>query len=141
MGQHAGMELTRHSIRRNLVTASSGAIVITSGVAVGIVAADLRASWSQDELSRLATEVPPDPAVALAASRPVIVTVVKETHVTPDPVVVRKKVYRTRVAAGSPRTARVRSGSRTTRTVVAPPRRAAAPARKPARPRATSKTS
>lgn len=135
------MALTRHSLRRSLVSASGGAVVVASGAAVGMMAADLAHSWSEAETWRLATRVPPDPTGDVAAARPVVVTVVEETHVTPEPVVVRRTVYRTRVVPGSPSTVTVRSRSRTTRTVVSPPRSAPRPASRPASKPATSKTS
>jgi len=135
------MALSPHSLRRSLVSASGGVVVIASGAAVGMLAAEMAHSWSEAETWRLATRVPPDPTGDVTAARPVVIMVVEETHVTPEPVVVRRKVYRTRVVPGSPSTITVRSRPRTTRTVVTPPRSAPRPASRPASKPATSKTS
>lgn len=136
--------------RRTLSAAAGGALVLGSGLSVGILAADMQHRWAGEQALREAEAVT---AAALAKDpEPVIVTVRTVRHITPEPVVVRKKVYRTvRGPAPAPRsnggkaaapakTGKKSSSTSSRRTAVAP---APAPAPAPAKPRSstTSKTS
>lgn len=107
----------------------------------------MQRSWTGEQAQRQAIAA----AARVSAPEPVIVTVRRVHHITPEPVIVHKKVYRTvrGEAAGTStrrgpapaKTATRKSGSsKPTRTVVAP---APAPARAkaPAPPATTSKTS
>lgn len=115
-------------------------------MSVGVIAADMQHDWASAGAVR-------ELAGALAASRakaprPVVVTRTRVRHVTPEPLVVRKKVYRTMPGQGAAGSQGSSSGGTASgsgsggsrRTVVAP---APAPARSQAQaPSATtSKTS
>jgi hypothetical protein len=125
--------------RRGLAAAAGGALVLGSGMSIGILAADMRHDWAitqadRDGAARLADE-------AARTPEPVVVIHRKVRHVTPDPVVVRKKVYGSARSAGT--TSAGASASHPTR----PSRRVLAPAPAPAKARTqapaarTSKTS
>jgi len=131
---------------------SSGALVVGAGAAVGVLAADMSAQWSDEAALKAAAQVVEDPGNDAILPRAVIVTRIKERHVTPKTVVVHRKVYvrvpsshgAARVQAprarSAPQKRTVRSApkARPSRRVVAP-----APAPKPAAsaPKAKSKTS
>ena len=73
---------------------SSGALVVGAGAAVGVMAADMSGQWSdQAALKAAADQVVEDPGNDDPIRRAVIVTRIKERHVTPKPVVVHRKVY------------------------------------------------
>ena len=132
---------------------SSGALVVGAGAAVGVVAADMSAQWSDQAALKAAAQVVEDPGNDATIPRAVIVTRIKERHVTPKPVVVHRKVYvrvpstqgAARVQApqakSAPQKRAVRSAPkpRPSRRVVAPA--PAAPKPVASAPKATSKTS
>ncbi len=119
---------------RIAASAGGGALVVGAGAAVGFLAASMHAQWSEGA----AIEAAAVPSVEPQPVRPVVVTVIEERHVTPEPVVVYRKVYTTRTvrkpaAAPKPAPAKRRTAPKTaSRTVVEPapsaPRRAAEPA-------------
>ena len=123
-------------------------------MSAGVIAADMQHDWATDAIGQRAAALAAAPA---EAPEPVVVTRTRVRHVTPDPVVVHKKVYRIvpgQAAAGAragakagtstggttPRAAAPGGSTRSSRTVVAP-----APAPAKARTKApaatTSKTS
>lgn len=120
---------------RIAASAGGGALVVGAGAAVGFLAASMHAQWSEGAAIEAAAAVP---SVEPQPVRPVVVTVIEERHVTPEPVVVYRKVYTTRTvrkpaAAPKPAPAKRRTAPKTaSRTVVEPapsaPRRAAEPA-------------
>lgn len=137
-----------HSARRGLATAAGGIVVVGAGAATGVVISDMNAAWHDNAALEAASEVAAQPA-DLAPVRPVVVTLIEERHITPEPVIVRKKVYRTVVVgsggAAQPAAPSATSAPRTTtpttstprsttpratapRTVVAPAPKAPAPA-------------
>jgi hypothetical protein len=137
------------SMKRGAATTAGGALVLGAGMSVGILAAGMQHAWAsesalrqQAEVQGVATTVVPDP---------VVITRIRVRHVTPEPEVVHKKVYRTVPGSSSSGTSAARrstssrtgSGSGTSgasRTTVAPaPRPAPARAKAPAS--TTSKTS
>lgn len=136
-----------------MAVVSSGALVVGAGAAVGVLAADMSAQWSQEAALKAAAQVVSDPVPDVTVPRPVVVTRIEERHVTPKPVVVHRKVY-VRVPAGqsAPR-AQAPGGQAAPQrqpakaaTKPRPSRRVVAPAPAPAAPRAsapksTSKTS
>jgi hypothetical protein len=143
----------KQSITRGVAVLSSGALVVGAGAAVGVLAADMSAQWSQEAALEAAAQVVSDPVPDVTVPRPVVVTRIEERHVTPKPVVVHRKVY-VRVPAGqsapraqSPRgqaapprqPAKAATKPRTSRKVVAPAPAPAAP--KASAPKSTSKTS
>lgn len=146
----------KQSVKRGVAVVSSGALVVGAGAAVGVLAASMSDTWSQQAALEAAAEVVPDPVRDVTVPRPVVVTRTEERHVTPEPVVVHRKVY-VRVPSGqgsaprataAPQRPSTRSAAkpRPSRTVVAPapaaPKAApAAPKAAPAAPKATSKTS
>src|SRR5512139_1675281 len=128
------------SARRGVARAAGGAIVVAAGTAGGLLAADMQADWSA--AAAVAGAKPRDHFNDVA-TRPVVVTIVKEKHVTPDPVVVVRKVYRWASGTGNARPATTRSPQRSapvprtsrpkpSRTVVAPAPKAPAPQPAPA---------
>ncbi len=135
-----------------MAVVSSGALVVGAGAAVGVLAADMSDEWSQQAALEAAAQVVVDPVADVTVPRPVVVTRIEEHHVTPEPVVVHRKVYvrvpagqgsTTRAQAPQPRAAtrqpaRPAPASKPSRTVVAP---APAPAAAPSAPKAKSKTS
>jgi hypothetical protein len=138
-----------NSVRRGLAVMSSGALVVGAGAAVGVMAADMSGQWSdQAALKAAADRVVEDPGNDDPIRRAVIVTRIKERHVTPKPVVVHRKVY-VRAPSGqgvtrakaAPQRQAVRSAPkpRPSRRVVAPA--PAAPKAPASAPKATSKTS
>lgn len=143
----------KQSVKRGVAVVSSGALVVGAGAAVGVLAADMSAQWSQEAALEAAAQVVPDPVSDLTVPRPVVVTLIEERHVTPKPVVVHRKVYvRVPAAQGSAPRAQtprakgaerqpVRSAPkpRPSRTVVAPA--PAAPKAPATAPKAKSKTS
>lgn len=155
----------RHAATRGIAGLSSGVLVVGAGASLGILAAQMHEQWSAKATLEAAAEMaaaPQDPPAAeLPFPRPVMVTVVKERHVHPEPVIVHRKVYVTRTAptaggrvAASPRSggARVaarprraqpvaKPASRPARARVAPAPAAPRPAAKPAAPAPKSKTS
>lgn len=132
----------RHVLRRGVATAGSGALVLGAGLALGVTVADMAADWSArvpvDELTAAAQDSPGqgsavgqvDAGGDALPARPRVVTRIVERHVTPEPVVVHRRVYRE--TTDSSRVTSPRS-PRTPRTVPRPSRRAVAPA--PAAPR------
>jgi hypothetical protein len=143
-----------HSVRRGLAVMSSGALVVGAGAAVGVMAADMSGQWSeQAALKAAADQVVEDPGNDDPIRRAVIVTRIKERHVTPKPVVVHRKVYvRVPSGQGVPRTQAPRAKAAPQRQTVRsapkprPSRKVVAPAPaapKPAAsaPKAKSKTS
>jgi hypothetical protein len=136
------------SSRRGLAAAAGGVLVLGSGMSVGILAADMQHDWTAAEASRQQAAVLADPVAA--PPEPVVVIRTKVRHVTPDPVVVHKKVYSSgqaqspgqgsggRTTSGS--APQAKSSTRSSRRVITP---APAPARARANPPAatTSKTS
>jgi hypothetical protein len=139
------------SVRRGVAAVSSGALVVGAGAAVGVIAADMAGQWSEQAAGKAAAMVVEDLATDDRIPRPVIVTRIKERHVTPDPVVVHRTVHvRAPSGQGGAPRARVvpqrqptRSAAkpRPSRKVVAPAPAPAAPAAAPSAPKATSKTS
>lgn len=138
------------SARRGAARATGGAIVVAAGAAGGLLAAHMQADWSAASALELASATPLDHSNDVAIPRPVVVTVTEEEHITPDPVVVVRKVYRWVTGGGqagttarspqrsaAPRT----SKSKPSRTVVAPAQKAPAPQPAPASPAKTSKQS
>jgi hypothetical protein len=136
-----------HKVRRGVAVMSSGALVVGAGAAVGVVAADMAAQWSDQAALKAAAQVVEDPGNDATIPRAVIVTRIKERHVTPKPVVVHRKVYvrvpstqgAARVQAPQKRAVRSAPRPRPSRRVVAPA--PAAPKPVASAPKATSKTS
>jgi hypothetical protein len=126
---------------------SSGALVVGAGAAVGVLAADMSAQWSEQAAVKAAAQVVEDPGNDATIPRAVIVTRIKERHVTPKAVVVHSKVYvrapsaqgAARVQAPQKRTVRSAPKPRPSRRVVAPAPAAPKPAA--SAPKAKSKTS
>jgi hypothetical protein len=83
----------KQSVRRGVAAVSSGAIVVGAGAAVGMVSAQMSAQWSQEAALEAAAQVAADRVIDLTIPRPVVVTRIEERHVTPEPVVVHRKVY------------------------------------------------
>ena len=146
----------RESARRGMAVVSSGALVVGAGAAVGVLAADMAAQWSQDAALEQAAQLVAEQVSDVAVPRPVVVTRIEERHVTPEPVVVHRKVYiRVPARQGSapraqaPRAkaapqrqpARSAPMQKPSRTVVAPAPAPAPHAPAPSAPRATSTTS
>jgi hypothetical protein len=143
----------KQSVKRGVAVVSSGALVVGAGAAVGVLAADMSARWSQKAALEAAAQVVPDPVSDLTVPRPVVVTLIEERHVTPKPVVVHRKVYvrvpsgqgavrvQTPRAKAAPQQRTVRSAPkpRPSRRVVAPA--PAAPKAAAQAPKAKSKTS
>jgi hypothetical protein len=145
------------SVRRGVAAVSSGAIVVGAGAAVGVVSAQMSAQWSQEAALEAAAQVAADPVGDLTDPRPVVVTRIEERHVTPEPVVVHRKVYvqvpsqqgvarvQAPRAKAAPRSSTTRSSTTSaprkqpSRTVVAPA--PAAPRAVASAPKATSTTS
>ena len=136
----------RHAATRGIAGLSSGVLVVGAGASLGILAAQMHEQWTAEATleaaAQLAAEPQEPPAAELPFPRPVVVTVVKEKHVTPEPVIVHRKVYVTRTVPGGggqasqlgQGAARVRSGGsgQGARPVARP---AAKPAARPARAR------
>jgi hypothetical protein len=124
-----------HSARRGLATAAGGLVVVGAGATTGVIVADMDATWNDQAALEAAATVAAQPA-ELAPVRPVVVTLIEERHVTPEPVIVHKKVYRTRIVTGSGGAARPAAPSRPST-----PQKATAPSKpqstqpKPAKPR------
>lgn len=149
----------RESARRGVAVVSSGALVVGAGAAVGVLAADMAAQWSQDAALEQAAQVVAEQVSDIEVPRPVVVTRIEERHVTPEPVVVHRTVYirvparqgsAPRAQAPRARTAPQRQPAtsapkqKPSRTVVAPAPQAPAPAPQvpaPSAPKATSTTS
>lgn len=148
-----------HRARRTIALASGGVVAVGAGAVTGLAVAGMQASWSDATALQAASEVAARPG-DLQPVHPVVVTRVEEHHVTPDPVVVHRKVYRTRVVSGAgqvsgpsaPRTSssrvspsRPRTGASTPstsrRTAVAPAPKAPAASTKRAPAATTSKAS
>lgn len=139
------------SLSRGVAVVSSGAVVVGAGVAVGVLAADLSEQWSREAALQAAAEVVVDPVTDDTAPRPVVITRIEERHVTPEPVVVHRKVYvRVPARQGSApqakavpqrQPARAAAPAKPSRTVVAPAPAPAAPKAAPSAPKAKSKTS
>lgn len=148
----------KQSARRGVAVVSSGALVVGAGAAVGVLAADMSAQWSQEAALAAAAQVVDAPVSDLTVPRPVVVTLIEERHVTPKPVVVHRKVYvripssksparQPAPRAQAPRAKAAPKGTsippaakaRPPRTVVAPA--PAAPAPVASAPKATSTTS
>lgn len=146
-----------HSARRGVATAAGGLVVIGAGAAAGVIIADMHATYADQAALEAASSVAAQPE-ELDPVRPVVVTIVEERHITPEPVIVHKKVYRTVVVDGAPQKAprqttqrRTTTGSTsksataprpsTPRTVVAPAPKAPAPSPAKATSGTKSKTS
>ena len=141
-----------HTVRRGVAVISSGALVVGAGAAVGVLAADMSAQWSDQAALKAAARWSRIRGTTPTIPRAVIVTRIKERHVTPKPVVVHRKVYvRVPSPQGAARVQAPRQVAPQKRTVQSAPkprpsRRVVAPAPaapKPAAsaPKATSKTS
>lgn len=120
-----------------MAAAGSGAMVVGAGLALGVTVADMAADWSARETPGTLASGPAatDPTATDGDAAPLpprVVTRVVERHVTPEPVVVHRKVYRT--SGGSDSRSTASTGTRRApRTVSRPSRRVVAPA--PAAPR------
>ncbi len=116
---------------------SSGALVVGAGASVGILAAQMADQWSTQAALEAAASVVVDPAADFNVPRPVVVTRIKVRRITPDPVVVHKKVYVQSPTAQAPApqyqapAPRVASAPRTSTTRSQPSRRVVAPAPAP----------
>jgi hypothetical protein len=144
------------SVQRGIAAVSSGALVVGAGAAVGVLSAHMADEWSAQAALESAASMVVDPTADLSVPRPVVVTRTKVRRITPDPVVVHKKVF-VRVPAGQAVPAQSWSGSapaprststssstttsRPSRTVVAPAPQPAAPAPQAPSGGTTSKTS
>ncbi len=128
-------------VRRSVAAVSSGALVVGAGAAVGLLSAGMADEWSHQAALRAASE-PVAEAVSIDAPSPSpkVITRVKIRRITPDPVIIRKKVIvRVPVQAQSaPRTApQGTTSSSTSRSAPGggtPSRKVIAPAPKPAAP-------
>ncbi len=120
-----------NSARRGIATATGGLVVVGAGAASGLIIADMHATWADQAALEAASAVAAQQA-EIAAVPPVVVTKIKERHVTPDPVIVRKKVYRTRIVGGTTGQPRQSAPRRTTSSGSSRP---AASAPKPRKPR------
>jgi hypothetical protein len=142
------------SVRRGVAVVSSGALVMGAGASVGVIAAGMSEQWSQEAALEAAAQVVEEPVSGPTVPRPVVITLIEERHITPEPVVVHRKVYvRVPAAPGSapraqaprakaaPQRQPVRSAPkpRPSRTVVAPA--PAAPKAPATAPKAKSTTS
>lgn len=118
-------------------------------MAVGILAADMQHDWAGREALREQAAV--QAASPVDAPEPVIVTRTTVRHVTPEPVVVHKKVYRKVHSTGQskdpaparaavPRSTSGKAGTPSSRRTVVTPAPRPAPARAKA-PAATTSTS
>jgi len=131
--------------------ATGGMVVVGAGAASGLIVADMHSTWAKGAALDAAAETAAQ-APDLGPVRPDTIILIEERHVTPKPVEVHKKVYRTRVVGGSssggtsasqrrttsqPRT----TAAKPTRTVVAPAPKAPAPSTKTAPAKTTSKKS
>lgn len=125
-----------HSARRGIATATGGLVVVGAGAAAGMFIADMQATWADEEALETASTVAAQPA-DVAPVRPVVVTLIEERHVTPEPVVVHKKVYRTRIVGGGTSGATSQAPQQTAprRTTTSGSARPAASAPKPQKPR------
>ncbi len=142
-----GMAALLPTVRRALASAGGGALVIGAGASTGVLAVHLQAQWSAMS-SVDATSVPVEPGPQSRSAPPaVVVTVIEERHVTPEPVIVHRKVYTTRTVPAprasvpQPPKSNGRAASTPSRTVIAPPRPAPRPAPAPAPRHRTSTTS
>jgi hypothetical protein len=124
-------------------------IVLSSGAAAGMATAHMQDQWSAQEALEVAAATPLDHSNDVMVAHPVVITVIEERRITPEPVVVHRKVYRT---VGTPVAAQPRSPSRPAagarpsapaprRAVVAPAPKAPRATAAPAPPATTSKTS
>jgi hypothetical protein len=147
-----------HSARRGIATAAGGLVVVSAGAASGLIIADMHATWADQAALETASAAGARPA-DVAQGRPVVVTLTEEQHVTPEPVIVHKRVYRTRIVGdgaspapqqtaprrttsnGSTRPAAAPPKLQQPRAVVAPAPRAPAPSSGRASSGTTSKTS
>ncbi len=127
---------------------SSGALVVSAGASVGMLAARMADDWSQQAALQAAAE-PVAQVPGVVEPRPKVVTRVRIRRITPDPVIVRRKVIvhvpagaqaATRSAPRSTGSSAAASGgssgrSAPSRRVIAPaPQAAPAPAPKPVAP-------
>ena len=146
-----GVMSRKQSMGRGVAALSSGAVVVGAGAAVGVLAADLSEQWSREAALQAAAQVVADPASHVTVPRPVVITRIEERHVTPEAVVVHRKVY-VRVparqgsapqakAAPQRQPSRPAAKTKPSRTVIAPAPAPAAPKAAPSAPKATSKTS
>lgn len=124
------------SIGRGVAAVASGALVVGAGGSVGALAEHMASGWAQEAARESAANVIATPAVEVVSPKPVVVTRIKKRHVTPDPVIIRKKVIvgvpaapgaAPRAPSGST-SARPRPAQPSTRTNVAP-----APRKQPSR--------
>lgn len=149
-----GVMKSHQSVRRGIAVVSSGALVVGAGASVGILTAQMADHWSGQAALEAAASAVEDPTTELNNPRPVVVTRTKIRRVTPDPVVVHKKVYVPSTSAQAPAPGyqapapRTASSSRTSTITSRPSRTVVAPAPKPAAPKpapvsggTTSKTS
>lgn len=141
------------SVRRGVAAASSGALVVGAGAAVGVLTASMADQWSHQAALEAAGQVAAAPVADVSVPRPVVVTRIEERRITPEPVVVHRTVYvrvpsgqgqppraqAPRAQAAPQRTVRSAPKPRPSRKVVAPAPAAPRPA--PSAPKATSKTS
>jgi hypothetical protein len=124
-------------------------IVVGAGAAGGLVTAHLQAQWAAQEALEVAAATPLDHSNDVTVPHPVVITVIEERRITPEPVIVHRKVYRT---VGAPTGSQPRRqsppapGVRTSnpkpgRAVVAPAPKAPRATSAPAVPATTSKAS
>ncbi len=119
-----------------------------AGAATGLIVAGMQTAWSDAAALNAASQVAAQPG-ELQPVHPVVVTRTEEEHITPDPVVIHKKVYRTEDSGGAtaPRPAPGQQGaapstaSKPSRTVVAPAPKAPAASTQRAPAKTTSKAS
>jgi hypothetical protein len=142
----------KQSISRGVAALSSGAVVVGAGAAVGVLAAYMSEQWSGEAaLQAAAAQVVADPVVDVSVPRPVVITRIEERHITPEAVVVLRKVY-VRVPArqgsapraqAAPQRQPTRSVAKAkpSRTVIAPAPAPAARKAAPSASKAKSKTS
>jgi hypothetical protein len=131
--------------------AAGSAVAVGAGAATGLMVAGMQTAWSDAAALNAASQVAAQPG-ELQPVHPVVVTRTEEEHITPDPVVIRKKVYRTEDSGGTGRATAPRptpgqqgaapsTASKPSRTVVAPAPKAPAASTQRAPAKTTSKAS
>lgn len=124
-------------------------MVVGSGAAAGMVTVHLQDQWAAQEVLEAAATTPLDHSNDVLVPHPIVITVIEERRVTPEPVVVHRKVYRsvgTPTGSQPPPPSRPSPGARSStptsnRAVVAPAPKAAPARPATAPPATTSKTS
>jgi hypothetical protein len=79
-------------MRRGVAAVASGALVVGAGASVGALAAHMSSGWAQEAALESAADVVAAPTAEVVLPKPVVVTRIKKRHVTPDPVIIRRKV-------------------------------------------------